>query len=243
MPPRPCLFDDLSAHGAAPNKSSCTVTYQSKLLRTCASLVRCAPSACLHRTPLAARASRRAQPCAAMASAPPAPPGTADLTAARLPALLAAVDTFLFDCDGVLWRGGVGIPGVGRVVTALQALGKRCYFVTNNSTKARAAYVEVLQRVAGIAAPASAILSSAFAAAEYLRAAGVTGKVYVIGEAGLVRELQEVAGVQCLGMEDAGKGFSFGATRPEDLDKDVKAVVCVGAPAHGRPLALFSSTL
>ena len=152
---------------------------------------------------------------------------TSTLTSATLPALLSSVDTFLFDCDGVLWRGGVGIPGVGSVVASLRALGKRCYFVTNNSTKARASYVEVLSRVAGIDAQPDAILSSAFAAAEYLRSSGITGKVYVIGEAGLVKELSEVAGVQCLGMEDAGKTFTFGTTRSDELDKDVKAVMCV----------------
>jgi hypothetical protein len=170
---------------------------------------------------------------AAVAVAATARRATAALTSASLPALLSSVDTFLFDCDGVLWRGGVGVPGVGAVVASLRALGKRCYFVTNNSTKARASYVEVLSRVAGIAAQPDAILSSAFAAAEYLRAAGVTGKVYVIGEAGLVKELTEVAGVQCLGMEDAGKTFTFGTTRSDDLDKDVKAVVCVGSSARG----------
>ena len=156
---------------------------------------------------------------------------TSALTSSTLPALLSSVDTFLFDCDGVLWRGGVGIPGVGSVVASLRALGKRCYFVTNNSTKARASYVEVLSRVAGIDAQPDAILSSAFAAAEYLRSSGITGKVYVIGEAGLVKELSEVAGVQCLGMEDAGKTFTFGTTRSDELDKDVKAVMCVQADA------------
>ena len=156
---------------------------------------------------------------------------TAALTQAQLPAFLASVDTFLFDCDGVLWRGGVGIAGVGAAVSRLQALGKRCFFVTNNSTKARASYVEILSRVAGITTGKEGVLSSAFAAAEYLRAAGITKKVYVIGEAGLVKELTEVAGVECLGMEDAGKGFAFGSVSPAELDKDVQAVVCVRAAA------------
>lgn len=148
-----------------------------------------------------------------------------DLTASNFSALLSSVDHFLFDCDGVLWRGGIGIEGVGAVIQHLERLGKRCYFVTNNSTKARSSYVEILQRVVGIEAGKDRILSSAFAAGEYLRASGITGKVYVIGEAGLVKELTEVAGVECLGMEDAGKTFSFGKASTDELDKDVKAVV------------------
>jgi hypothetical protein len=65
----------------------------------------------------------------ASAVAPP-PPGFAEW--------FAAVDTFLLDCDGVLWRGGVGIPGVSESVEAIRAAGKRVLFVTNNSTKTRA---------------------------------------------------------------------------------------------------------
>jgi len=150
---------------------------------------------------------------------------TTRLTYENVKEFLSGIDTFLFDCDGVIWRGGVGIPGVGKTISALQSLGKKCYFVTNNSTKARASYVEVLSRVAGITTTKEGILSSAFAAGEYLRSAGITGKVYVIGEAGLVKELTEVAGVQCLGMDDAGKSFSFGTVTRDELDKDVQAVV------------------
>ena len=161
----------------------------------------------------------------------------AALTQASLSKFIAGIDTFLFDCDGVLWKGGAPIAGVGATVTALQALGKRCFFVTNNSTKARSSYVDVLSKVAGITTGKEGVLSSAFAAAEYLRTAGITKKVYVIGEAGLVQELTEVAGVECIGMEDAGKAFGFGCVQREELDKDVQAVVFVllGC-AHLRPL-------
>ena len=50
---------------------------------------------------------------------------TAALTQASLSKFIAGIDTFLFDCDGVLWKGGAPIAGVGATVTALQALGKR----------------------------------------------------------------------------------------------------------------------
>lgn len=159
------------------------------------------------------------------AAAVPARAATARLTAATFPAWLAGVDTFLFDCDGVLWRGGVGVPRVGATIAALEAAGKRCYYVTNNSTKSRAAYVDVLRDVAGIAARRDAILSSAYAAAVYCRDAGITKKVYAIGGAGLVEELREVAGVECVGAADAGRTFSFGVSSPSDLDPDVQAVV------------------
>jgi HAD superfamily hydrolase (TIGR01450 family) len=138
---------------------------------------------------------------------------------------LASLDTFLFDVDGVLWRGGVGVPGVGATIAALEAAGKRCFFVTNNSTKTRDEYVSLLASVAGVTTTRGAVLSSAYAAAVWCRDAGVAKKVYCIGGAGLVAELAEVAGVECIGAEDAARTFSFGKAAPADLDPDVRAVV------------------
>lgn len=150
---------------------------------------------------------------------------TQRLTRASFRGWLATLDTFLFDCDGVLWRGGVGVPRVGAVIAALEAAGKRCYFVTNNSTKTRAQYVNVLSDVAGIRAPRDAILSSAYAAGVYLREAGLRKKVYLVGSAGLAEELRDVAGVECVGAEDADAAFAFGVVKPATLDPDVQAVV------------------
>ena len=117
------------------------------------------------------------------------------------------------------------VDGIRKHVTALQALGKRCYFVTNNSTKTRAEYVKILASVAGIATQESCMLTSAYAAAVCLQQRGINKKVYVVGGDSLAAELQSVAGVQCLGPEDWGKVFSFGVSKPEDLDPDVQAVV------------------
>lgn len=52
--------------------------------------------------------------------------------------LLDAVDVFIFDCDGVIWRGDSLIEGIPETLDKLRAAGKRMFFVTNNSTKSRA---------------------------------------------------------------------------------------------------------
>lgn len=139
------------------------------------------------------------------------------------------LDLFLLDCDGVLWRGDIGIEGVSKTVDALRARGKRVRFVTNNSTKSRKTYVSKLYETANISCQPEEIISSAYAAAEYCRREGLTRKLYVIGGAGLVQELQEVCpGVEILGTEDWGKEFSFGTLDPKNrdhLDPDVQAVV------------------
>lgn len=147
-----------------------------------------------------------------------------DLSADAVLTWWNSVDTFLLDCDGVLWRSTDGVPGVDEAVAAMRAAGKHVFFVTNNSTKSRAEYVSKLLSVAGVHAFESEIMSSAYAAAVYCKAAGVRKKVYVIGQEGLVEELRCV-GLDVLGPEDSGKVFHFGTFKPTDLDPDVEAVV------------------
>lgn len=52
--------------------------------------------------------------------------------------LLDTVDVFIFDCDGVIWRGDSLIEGIPETLDKLRKANKRMFFVTNNSTKSRA---------------------------------------------------------------------------------------------------------
>ena len=51
--------------------------------------------------------------------------------------LLDKTDVFIFDCDGVIWKGDSLIDGVPATLEMLKAAGKKIFFVTNNSTKSR----------------------------------------------------------------------------------------------------------
>ena len=51
--------------------------------------------------------------------------------------LIDSVDVFIFDCDGVIWKGDSLIEGVEPILEKLRAAGKKIFFVTNNSTKSR----------------------------------------------------------------------------------------------------------
>ena len=95
--------------------------------------------------------------------------GPADLAEAQ--ALLDGVDTLILDCDGVLWTGSHQIPRAAEALAVMRKRGKRLRFVTNNSSKSRAAYVEKFAAL-GIEATASEVVSSSYMAAAYLESIG-----------------------------------------------------------------------
>ncbi|KAF1315703.1 4-nitrophenylphosphatase, partial [Globisporangium splendens] len=133
---------------------------------------------------------------------------------------ISDLDAFLFDCDGVLWRGNAPIPGAGELVGLLRSLGKRVVFVTNNSTTSRANYVKKLAKQ-GIPAEVDEIVTSAWATAKYMTNEKISGKVYYIGEAGLGEELAN-EGFEPFGLEH---GDIKELHTPFTVDNDVKAVV------------------
>lgn len=106
--------------------------------------------------------------------------------------LAAAVDklsAFIFDMDGVLYRGKMPIPGASEATKYLRRRGKKLAFVTNKSTHTRRAYARLLARM-GIPAHESEIVTSAYATSLYLRKHSPGARLYVIGEPGLKLELR-----------------------------------------------------
>jgi glycerol 3-phosphatase-2 len=92
-------------------------------------------------------------------------------------------DAFLFDLDGVLYRGTDPVPGAADAVDRLRDLGKGLAFVTNNSSRTPEEVVERLRSV-GVAAAPTEVVTSALVTAEVLAARGV-GTAFVVGERGL----------------------------------------------------------
>ncbi|XP_012297098.3 glycerol-3-phosphate phosphatase [Aotus nancymaae] len=160
------------------------------------------------------------------------------LSAERAQALLADVDTLLFDCDGVLWRGETAVPGAPEALRALRARGKRLGFITNNSSKTRAAYAEKLRRLGfgGPAGPGAGqeVFGTAYCTALYLRqrlAGAPAPKAYVLGSPALAAELEAV-GVACVGVgPEPLQGEGPGDWLHAPLEPDVRAVV-VGFDPH-----------
>lgn len=144
--------------------------------------------------------------------------------------VLDSVDTVLFDCDGVIWRGDQAITGAPEVINSLKKAGKRVFFVTNNSTKTRRMYLEKLGKL-GFDASEDEVFGTAYCSAVYLKTVcNLSGKVYLIGSNAMRQEL-EAMGIEPVGMgpDPVSGGQKDWASVP--LDPEVKAVL-VGFDEH-----------
>jgi phosphoglycolate/pyridoxal phosphate phosphatase family enzyme len=146
-------------------------------------------------------------------------------------AFLEAHDNYMFDCDGVIWRAGSGLPHAADALALLRSRGKRVFFVTNNSGRSRAEY-QVKMHGLGIAAEIEEIIPSGYAAADYLSSyhPGVK-KAFVVGSGGICDELN-LAGIETVGGQTEGWGQTSESGWTEEqfmeipVDSDIGAVVC-----------------
>lgn len=136
--------------------------------------------------------------------------------------LIGSVDVFMFDCDGVLFQGSTVIPNVPETLSLLRKHGKRIFFVTNNATKSRADNAKKLSDM-GIEAHVDEVICSAFSAASFVKHKGVSGKVYVVGESGLMDEMKMLGLDACGGPEHANRDWK--EANEIEIDPNVRAVV------------------
>ncbi|XP_045617524.2 glycerol-3-phosphate phosphatase [Procambarus clarkii] len=180
-----------------------------------------------------------------LTSPPPRQPvadGTPTLTmaaAAALPKLLDescikeflnSFDNVLSDCDGVLWCCDSVIGRANEAINQLRSLGKKIFYVTNNSTNSRDGYVAKCERL-GFIANKEEIVSASYVMAQYLEQLNFSKKVYVVGTSGMTQELNEV-GISHTGVEpDPLVGQAFDLLNTVKLDPEVGAVA-IGFDGH-----------
>jgi phosphoglycolate/pyridoxal phosphate phosphatase family enzyme len=108
--------------------------------------------------------------------------------------VMALVSTVLFDADGCLWVDGCPVPGASETLDSLRANGVRCYVVTNNSNNTRQEIAAKLTARGFNNVTEEMIISAGYVTAGYLLKLGFGDRareVFVVGETGLVRELEQ----------------------------------------------------
>ncbi|KAK4686396.1 4-nitrophenyl phosphatase, partial [Tremellales sp. Uapishka_1] len=148
-------------------------------------------------------------------------------TAEEYQSILDTTDTFLLDCDGVIYHGNVVVPGVPETLSMLRKAGKRIIFVTNNARKSRRQYKETFDKL-GIEASVEEIFGSAYASAVYVSQIlnfPKDKRVYVIGQEGIEEELDAVGVAHCGGTDPEDREFidDYSGFKP---DPSIGAVLC-----------------
>lgn len=82
--------------------------------------------------------------------------------------LLQTTDLFLLDLDGTVYLDDTPIGAMKETLARLRACGKKLVYLTNNSSRTCAEYVQKLTRI-GLWDARDGVYTSAMAAAEYLR--------------------------------------------------------------------------
>jgi len=139
---------------------------------------------------------------------------------------IGSFDTVMTDCDGVLWVGNEAISGSPELINRFRGLGKKVFYVTNNSTKHRLEYKVKVDKL-GFGGELEEIIGTAYLAATYLEDCGFdkSKKVYIVGSTGITQELDDV-GIKYLpiGPDHLGASPELAKMSP-DLDPDVIAVI------------------
>ncbi len=104
----------------------------------------------------------------------------------------ANIKAVVLDLDGVIYRGRTAIPGARDTAAWLHQNAYQVYYFTNNSTRTRDSYVELLAGY-GLTTDADHIVTSASLTAQHFSDNGLLpATALVVGEGGLAEELRAV---------------------------------------------------
>ena len=127
-------------------------------------------------------------------------------------ARLRSARAFIFDMDGVLYRGSAPLPGVSELLAAIERRGAAYVLATNNSMASPEQYADRLTQM-GLSVGAEKIQTSGTATRDYLRQHLPAGAaVYVVGMPGLKEQIHDVGG--------------FAVAEPAEGVNNTAAVVC-----------------
>lgn len=98
---------------------------------------------------------------------------------------------FLFDIDGTLAVGDTLYEGSAELLDYIASVGGKSYFITNNSTRSGADYVERFRHAFGLETTEEQFITSGYMTIRFLQERYADKKIFVLGTASFVDELRK----------------------------------------------------
>lgn len=143
---------------------------------------------------------------------------------------------FLFDIDGTLAVGDTLYEGSRELLEYIGRIGGKSYFITNNSTKSGADYVEKFRRAFALEATEDQFITSGYMTLRFLLENYPSQKIFLLGTASLADELRK-NGLQVTDRCEQDIGCVVAAYDSEltygKLTEACKALLTTDAPFYG----------
>lgn len=98
---------------------------------------------------------------------------------------------FLFDIDGTLAVGDTLYEGSADLLSYIESIGGKAYYITNNSTKSGKDYVDKFRKAFGLTTTEDQFITSGYMAIRFLKENYADKKIFVLGTASFVAELRK----------------------------------------------------
>lgn len=98
---------------------------------------------------------------------------------------------FLFDIDGTLAVGDTLYDGSADLLSYIDSIGGKAYYITNNSTKSNLDYVIKFRNAFGLETTEEQFVTSGYMTIRFLKEHFANKKIFVLGTASFVEELRK----------------------------------------------------
>lgn len=98
---------------------------------------------------------------------------------------------FLFDIDGTIAIGNTLYEGSKELLSYISSIGGKSYFITNNSTKSGADYVEKFSSCFGLDTTENLFITSGYMTLRFLKENFAHKKIYCLGTRSFITELKK----------------------------------------------------
>lgn len=98
---------------------------------------------------------------------------------------------FLFDIDGTIAVGNDLLEGTLELLDYINSVGGKAYYITNNSTKSNADYVEKFKNCFGLTTTEDLFITSGYMTLQFLLTNYAREKIYVLGTSSFIMELRK----------------------------------------------------